>query len=263
MKTRAAVPPHPAVFSDELMPIFARILDEYRPRRRKPLQVLDPFAGVGTVHELMTLCKRPVETVGVELLPAWAGAHPRTQTGNARALTFAARSFDCVVTSPCYGNRMADHHQNADTCKACGGSGSKHPTPIIRCPKCNGTGISHRRSYFHYHGAKGWIEDDNAGAMQWGAEYKALHSDAWSEVARVVKPGGLFVLNIKDHVRDREWQGVPAWHRRCATRFGFTQLERWIVPTAGFRLGENGHRDRDPARQHATRGDELVYVFQR
>jgi hypothetical protein len=46
--------------------------------------------------------------------------HPRTIVGNALQMAFAGASFDVVVTSPCYGNRLADHH-NA---RAAGGRGA-------------------------------------------------------------------------------------------------------------------------------------------
>lgn len=250
------VPDHPAEFSAALIPIFARIVDEHRPRRRRPLQVLDPFAGVGGIHVLMERCDLPVETVGVELLARWAAAHPRTIVGNARALPFGRGAVDVVVTSPCYGNRMADKHNNRDACRCRKNKRGLVVSSVGRrdCKACRGTGISHRRSYFHYHGAEGWIADDNAGAMQWGDEYRELHEAVWREVHRVLPRRGLFVLNIKDHQRDGVWQRVPQWHRRTITRLGFTQVERWTVPLTGYRNGS--HRD-------ARSGVEYVYVFQR
>jgi hypothetical protein len=41
----------------------------------------------------------------------------------------------------------------------------------------------------------------NSGALQWGEEYRALHVAVWTECRRVLKPGGIFVLNVKDHIR--------------------------------------------------------------
>lgn len=68
---------HPAKFSDEILQTIARIIDERHPRRSF---VLDPFAGVGRVHELSELCKSDVETLGVEIEPEWARALDSTPT---------------------------------------------------------------------------------------------------------------------------------------------------------------------------------------
>jgi len=68
---------HPAVFSDVLMPIIAGSLkDTHR-------EVLDPFAGVGKVHELRDLVDWEMHTVGIEIEPEWATIHPDTFIGDA------------------------------------------------------------------------------------------------------------------------------------------------------------------------------------
>jgi tRNA G10 N-methylase Trm11 len=95
--------------------------------------------------------------------------------GDALALPFPDATFDAVVTSPTYGNRMADHHHARDG--------------------------SLRYSYTHTLGRS--LHPNNSGTLHWGAEYQRFHSLAWREVWRVVRPGGRFVLNIKDHVRAR------------------------------------------------------------
>src|SRR5437868_9381022 len=103
--------------------------------------VLDPFAGVGGIHTLAAL--GIAHTVGVELEPECALQHPRNIVGSALALPFPDDTFDAIVTSPCYGNRMADHHDAKDA--------------------------SRRNTYTHALGRP--LAFANAGSLQWGDSY--------------------------------------------------------------------------------------------
>lgn len=244
------VPPHPAPFSDALLPIFAEVLG----RRRSP--VLDPFAGIGRVHELHALTG--CTTVGVELEPRWAASHRRTLQGDATDLPRVwSRKFAAVVTSPCYGNRMADHHDAADVCSECRGTVGTWEWRTRAgwtdtCPKCKGSGLSPRRTYRHYLGQP--LRSGSSAAMQWGIDYRELHERAWREVHRVLRHRGLFVLNIKNHVRDGRVVRVAEWHRRTIEGMGFDHVRTIRVPGArGFRFGQN----------HDARTPERVYVFRR
>lgn len=194
---------HPAKFSGVL-------LDVIRPFLPEAGTVLDPFAGTGRVHLLATPTLR---TVGVEIEPEWAGMHSDTVVGNALALPFADSSFDAIVTSPCYGNRMADHHEAKDS--------------------------SRRMTYRHTLGRP--LHADNSGAMQWGEAYRAFHCIAWKEAIRVLRPSGVFIFNCADHIRRGQRQSVTAWH--CATLMHQGSL-RWEkqrpVATPGMRFGQNG-----------------------
>lgn len=206
---------HPARYSRELMPVLADAVPVERFRR-----VLDPFAGTGRIHEL------PNETVGIEIEPEWADLHPDTLPGSALALPFADCSFDAIVTSPTYGNRLADSHNASDP--------------------------ERRRSYTHDLGRQ--LSADNSGAMQWGGEYRAFHEDAWTEAVRVLRPGGRFVLNIKDHVRNGEVQHVSAWH--LSTLMLEHQLELVEIHPIGvrsLRAGANGE---------ARTTEEFVFVLE-
>ena len=104
-----------------------------------------------------------------------------------------------VVTSPTYGNRLADHHNAKDG--------------------------SRRISYTHTLGRT--LTPGNSGAMHWGKDYRLLHRLSWEEVARVLSIGGLFVLNVSNHIRKGEEVPVVQWHR---------DIE---VPTARLRYGAN------------------------
>lgn len=193
---------HPARYSRELMPVLADAVPVERFRR-----VLDPFAGTGRIHEL------PNETVGIEIEPEWADLHPDTIVGSALALPFPNESFDAIVTSPTYGNRLADSHNASDP--------------------------ERRRSYTHDLGRS--LNPDNSGAMQWGGEYRAFHEDAWTEAVRVLRPGGRFVLNIKDHIRDGIRQQVTAWHlSTLMLQHGLELIEIHEPPVPSLKAGANG-----------------------
>jgi len=196
---------HPARYSDALIPVFADLLRAYSPGHT----VLDPFAGTGRIHAL-----RPDwETWGVELEPEWAELSEWTRQGSALELPWSTGEFDAVVTSPTYGNRLADHH--------------------------NATDPERRRSYTHDLGRD--LHPDNTGAMQWGDDYRHMHGAAWMEAARVLKPGGVFLLNIKDHIRGGERQHVAGWHVSQLILLGFTLLCHEPVVTPSLRQGENSH----------------------
>lgn len=261
------VPAHPAPFHPRIINEIAEQLSAYaRARSKRKLWVLDPFAGIGGVHELRDLVEGvKVETVGIELMPRWAEAHENTIVGNCIEVMGAmrAQSFDAVITSPSYGNRMADHHDNRDVCKTCGGFGKVKSSPdaltaTATCPTCKGTGLSHRRSYAHYYGRDAFLNDApievNTGAMQWGREYRWFHIAAWRGVHRVLRRGGVFLLNVKNHYRGRELVGVADWHDTTCQAIGFSRDAMIGIDTPGFRYGEN-HEARDD--------EERLYVFTR
>ena len=202
----APVTAHPARYSEALLPIFANLLQM---TVGVGARVLDPFAGTGRIHELYPT----YETTGVEIEPEWAHMHPRTLVGNALALDFANGTFDAIVTSPTYGNRMADHHDAKDTSK--------------------------RITYRHRLGRA--LHPDNSGQLQWGPRYQNFHALAWGEAVRVLRPGGVFILNISDHIRGGSVVPVSEWHR------SYLQSEHGLmlgvdieVETPRMKFGANG-----------------------
>lgn len=196
---------------------------------------LDPFAGVGRIHDLAS---ETLRTIGVEIEPEWAAAHPDTMVGDSRSLPFDDDSMDAIVVSPAYGNRMADHHEARERCRACGGSGLAEGGD---CDKCGGEGRrKYRRiTYRHYLGRP--LADGNSGKLQWGEAYRDLHRQVWAESVRVLRPGGIFILNVSDHVRNGEVMPVSQWHTQTLTDLGISWEQLSQVKTPRMRYGSNAH----------------------
>jgi len=200
---------HPAVYTDALLPVFARFLPQ------GARAVLDLFAGTGKVSRLRAW--RPdLVTFGAELESEWCSAANAagcfTPRCSAVALPYPDQAFDVIVTSPAYGNRMADHHNARDN--------------------------SPRHTYRHVLGHD--LHPQNSGAMQWGDAYRALHLAAWAEARRVLRPGGALILNCKDHIRAGVLQPVTNWHAVALLGLGFACVERVRVVCPGQRHGANG-----------------------
>ena len=160
------------------------------------------------MHEL---ANDTIDTVGVEIEPEWAAQRAGTLVGDALMLPFADHTFDAVVTSPTYGNRFADHHNARDG--------------------------SVRRSYTHDLGRG--LHDHNSGKLHWGDKYKDFHRRAWREARRVLVPYGYVVVNVSDHIRNKQQQPVVEWHLRTLHQLGFDIIDDISVVTPRQRFGAN------------------------
>ena len=216
--------PHPAEFPANVL----RLLDMITVRgdESDPALILDPMCGVGGVHTLGGAGSGR-RTVGVEIEPEWASQHPDTIHGDARSLPWPDESFDAVVTSPPYGNRLADD--------------------ITRWEK-----VSARRSYS---GALRRAPDRlSAAGMQWGDEYRDTMKAILAECLRVLRrPNGQLVLNVKDHIRGGLVAGVTGWYFQVLARMGWSpRCVMGAEGTSGWKLGDTGK---------VRAGNELVIVF--
>jgi tRNA G10 N-methylase Trm11 len=150
----------------------------------------------------------------LEIEPEWAGLSGAV-VGDATDMPFADDSFDAICTSPTYGNRMADSF-------------------IDHQPEKK----YQRNTYTHKLGRK--LHKNNSGGMQFGDKYKELHKKAWSECSRVLKPNGKLVLNISNHIRDKEEVDVTAWHIDALQRLGFSLVDHRKIKTRRNKFGANG-----------------------
>jgi tRNA G10 N-methylase Trm11 len=211
---------HPATYTDALLPIFAELLLKSHGHSVAvgpgTAKILDPFAGIGKITRLRPWLPT-AEFYGYEIEDEWAeearAAGCACTTGDCRQMHYPDAMFDAICTSPTYGNRMADHHEARDA--------------------------SPRHTYRHVLGRP--LTPGNSGALQWGEEYRALHVAVWTEARRVLKPGGIFVLNVKDHIRGGVLQEVSNWHAVTLLMLGFVCTRRVHVPCPGQRHGANGH----------------------
>ena len=193
---------HPAKYTEVLLPVFEKILRKYECE-----EVLDCFAGTGKIHKL------PFTTTGLEIEGEWAIQSENTIIGDATQMPFPDNYFCAVCTSPTYGNRMADCHNAKDG--------------------------SSRNTYTHKLGRQ--LSDTNTGKMQWGNSYRDIHEKAWSECYRVLKVGGILILNFKNHIRKGVEVDVFGWHVNTLLDKGFVLRTVEQVEVNGNGFGQNGN----------------------
>lgn len=199
---------HPAKYSIAVLAEIVAALDAY------PIQgeILDPFAGVGKIHELRNWDYR---TVGVELEEEWARTTEWTRVGDATDLPPDWRGrFGAVITSPPYGNRMADSY-------AGDAKGSRRHTYRVALGRP--------------------LTEGSAASMQWGPAYRETMVAFIREARRVLVGGGLFIVNISDHYRKGVLQHVPEWFETTIGSEGFQFVERRAIQTPRQRDGANAN----------------------
>lgn len=207
---------HPAKYSPQIMGTLLEVIHDHEIRG----VALDPFGGVGYIHEVCHPSKvEGLLAVAVEIEAEWA------QESANRGTTFCADllewapwarrqgwRFDAVVTSPAYGNRMADSHVAKD--------GSK------------------RLTYTHQLGRQ--LTEGNSGGMQWGKAYRAFHVKAWRAVCRLLEPGGWFLLNVKNHIRGGQEVDVTGFHKEVLDTYCEHQFTIEVA-VQGMGFGQHQH----------------------
>ncbi len=161
-----------------------------------------------------------------ELEHEWAMQGKCSTIGDALHLPFRSETFDAIATSPTYGNRMADHHNAKDA--------------------------SHRISYKFSLGRP--LHPSNSGQLQWGESYRQFHVAAWRECDRVLKQGGVFLLNISDHIRNGAVVPVSNWHLKTLVDMGYIFEKAHAIKTLRLRRGANYEKRVD---------NEYLFVLQK
>ncbi len=190
---------HPAPFSTKILDVADDMLAAHSFSGAVPKRTLDPFAGIGGIADL----REGGEIYGVEIEPEWATqARERgviTHVGDSRCLPWPDGYFGAVCTSPTCGNHLADDY----------------------APDISATKHKKRRKRRSYRtDLERPLTPGNSGAHRWGEEYRALHLAVWAECVRVLHPGGLMVLNTRDHFRKRKHQAVTSWHLHTLDALG-------------------------------------------
>lgn len=230
--------PHPAAFPPAIINILRGLVP--------PGMVLDPFAGTGRIGllkergEVFEMFGPPPRwrIVAVELEHEWitqakSNGCDEALQGDSTHLPFLAQTMDAVVTSPPYGNRLADDY----------------------VPK-NSTLESHkvRRSYRIDLGRP--LSDGNAAAMAWGEAYQSTCQNVYKECYRVLRDGGTLIVNMKDFIRDGVRVHVTDWHHDCLVEVGFHPTQRLQIPLTG---DQNTARCRKQGKQTVDFEEILIF----
>lgn len=109
---------------------------------------------------------------------------------------------------------MADHHKAKD--------GSK------------------RNTYTHCLGHD--LEEGNTGKMQWGNEYKEKHENIYRDIVPLLKDGGLFILNVSNHIRCGEEIKVSEWHLSILVSLGLKLEKDKHIATHRNKFGANADK---------------------
>lgn len=210
---------HPARYTPALLHVIAQYL--------KPgMLVLDPFGGVGTLNKLAYTGAK-IFTGELEFKVCEHSAGLRRVCADAQNLPYTTASLDAIVTSPTYGNRMADDPSNW--------------SPDWQW-----------NTYTSGFGFK--LHPSNSGALNWGKKYRGLHAAAYLECWRVLKPSGLMIVNISDHIRDHERVYVSKWTFDTLVDLGFQYRKCHAVKTPRMTFGAN----------HTARtACEYIFVFEK
>ena len=203
------MPRHPAKFTD----ILLETMYPYIPNG-DDIKLLDPFAGTGKIALIKELgFKGKIYANDLEsewLSPNIHGCDFLTYE-DAETLDYPSEFFDCVCTSPTYGNRMADHHNAKDG--------------------------SVRMTYTHCLGRP--LHDQNTGSMQFGQKYIQKHERIWRHLLNLLKNGGAFIVNAKNFVRKGKVVDVVGEHLRMLESLGLKLERNLTVETPSMRYGRN------------------------
>ena len=229
---------HDAKFSPEVLEILRPMLE------RLDGPIVDPFAGTGLLCALARDLGRK-DVFGIEREEEWAAMDRQVRHGDAMDQKAYPKKVQRVITSVCYGNRLAGNYLGPK-CHYCEGWGTG-------CALCGGSGHD-RRGRFGYAIALGRkLTPGSAALMQWGPKYRAFHQ-GWLRLIADLLPAGpeRLILNVSDHDRRNERAYVCSWWLIAAHREGFRLADVHRAETTRIGFGQNRERRADA---------EMVFVF--
>lgn len=195
---------HPATFSRDVVEAMMRWMPQ------KPIDILDPLAGIGKGPEAFNIPSRGWRAMGIEMEEEWASQSVLvTQGDGIDFMTDNPGRFDVVATSPPFHNRMADNFT---------------PSPSDK---------SRRNTYRHALGRE--LTDGNGASLQWTDRntktwvYRLLRS-----CYIALKEDGLLLLEMKDHIRGGERQYVTDYYLRSAMHCGMGFLSAETIMGKGL-----------------------------
>lgn len=204
------MPRHPAKYTDTFIPIFCDILNGCE-------NVIDPFAGTGKIGEIKKYgyCGKVFAN---EIEKDWLNENRYgcdvITFQDAEFLDYPREYFAAICTSPTYGNRMADCH--------CAKDGSR------------------RNTYTHCLGRQ--LNDENTGKMQWGDKYRQKHIYIYKHLYSLLQKNGLFVVNIKNHIRKGQEVDVANFHKQALLSCGLVLRETKFIKTPSLKYGANADK---------------------
>ena len=246
----------PAKFSPS---IIETIVLELRSRLITSGTVFDPYAGIGGIHQLRDHLPG-IHTIGMEIEPEFAACSEGVYVGDSAQLAkvIPRDQLDdvvAVVTSPDYGNRLADQYLGSDEekCRNCAsldtpaGMVKTSPTEFETCPKCNGTQRA-KSKRMGYAIAMGRKSSPGSGTRhQFGTKYRSLHLGVLGAVVEAVNPGTLLVYNVSSSLDVAGYRPVMEWWLTSIARCANIQA---LVPIETPRLGFGANHDRRAHAEH-------------
>jgi len=193
--------PHPAKYSKELLPILAKYAYG---------NVLDIMGGTGKAGLLKALNPNITRVTINELEPEWAEQAFENNVdeviiGDAKNLRL---TVDCIVTSPPYGNRMADNFH-------VGANGGKS-TPSIRKMYASDLGRT--------------PSEGSTCCLHFGRGYEEKITDIYESVFNNCK-FNRFVLNVSNFIRNYQEVEVCDFYEKLFYLNGFVLVAKELVKT--------------------------------
>jgi len=206
---------HPATWDERLISAAAEMIEHHT---AAPGILIDPMAGEGSHYAPFAEAGWTVIMSDIHL---WPHRDRRVLCCDAADISADDDSIDVLLTSPPFGNRLADKMSTDD---------------------------DQRVTYADRRGAD--AAENDASGMQWGAAYRSAMRRIWTEAARLLKDDGLAVIDIKDHIRGGSRQHVTAWTIQAWRDLGWTVAD--IIPV------QTGHYAGISHAEKRTDGHSLI-----